>query len=226
MFQGIFFEILEPPISLLNTITSTVSDAIDFAKDMVPTKPVALTPSVGGLCIDPRAVRSADIIVSTTKAFGSGFIRVGTMAVVSHVALAVANDAVVEAVMDKGVVRNSLTDALSDDVLAVVFRHPKMTAGIAARISAWATSQVGKAYSASGAVASGMGIACRVRGSGDGTFFCSQFVFEAFKQGGLPLSSMPAQCVNPGEAVDILEKDLNYVGHLKGDPAWLPIIAP
>ena len=213
-------------MSILGSITSTVSDAVEFVRDRVPTKPVALTPSVGGLCIDPRAVRTADIIVSTTKAFGSGVIRVGTMAVVSHVALAVANDAVVEALADKGVTRNSLDDALSDDALSVVFRHPKMTPGVAAKISAWATSQVGKSYSTAGAVASGMGIACRVKGSGNGTFFCSQFVFEAFNRGGLPLSSMPAQCVNPGEAVDILEKDLAYVGHLKGDPAWLPIIAP
>jgi cell wall-associated NlpC family hydrolase len=188
-------------------------------------KPIALDPGVGGMCIGPDALQPADIIVSTTRAGVSGVIRIGTRAVVSHAALYVGGGDVIEAI-GAGVVRRTLDAALSDDALAVAYRSPNIDPAVASRVVGFAAAQLGKPYSVKGAALSADKILCRVVGPLPASFFCSQLVFESYRRAGMPLTSSPSQCVTPGDAVVIAEKNLTYVGHLLGDPAWLPIVSP
>lgn len=190
-------------------------------------KPIALDPGVGGVCIDGSALQPADIIVSTTKAGLSLGIRMGTRSAVSHAALYVGNLEVIEAI-GAGVVRRSLDAALADDVLAVAYRSPDMKPGIAQKILKYAADQrdARASYSIRGAVLSTDKILCRIISPRPATFFCSQLVFEAYKQGGLPLTSMPSQCVTPQVAVEVAIQRLVYVGHLLGNTAWFPTLSP
>ena len=188
-------------------------------------KPIPLDPGPGGRSIGPGALRSVDLIVSTTGAVESGGIRIGTGSSASHVKLYVGADQVVEAI-GTGVVMRSLTDAVAGDTLAVAYRHPDMTDAIAGRIGAYAMAQVGKPYSVAGALLSVDKILCQVMGPRPGSFFCSQMVFDSYKAGGLPLSTLPPQCITPGDAVVIANQRLIYVGHLKGNTSWFPILSP
>jgi cell wall-associated NlpC family hydrolase len=187
--------------------------------------PIALDPGVGGRSIPDTMLEPADVIVSTTSVPVSGVIRVGTLSVVSHAALYAGSGSVVEAI-GQGVVSRSTTDSLSDDALAVAFRSPKMTLAIAANIIAFASKQIGLPYTVVGALLSIDQIKCRIVGPRPGKFFCSQLVIESYRQGGLPLTTAPAQCVTPQDVVDIATNDLTYVGHLKGNASWFPIISP
>jgi cell wall-associated NlpC family hydrolase len=124
------------------------------------------------------------------------------------------------------VVRRTLDAALADDALAVAYRSPKMDSTIASRVVGFAVSQLGKPYSVKGAALSADKILCRLVGPLPASFFCSQLVFESYRRAGMPLTNSPSQCVTPGDAVVIAEKSLSYVGHLLGDPAWLPVVSP
>jgi cell wall-associated NlpC family hydrolase len=188
--------------------------------------PIALEPpGGGGQSIGETALQAADIIVSTTRAGTSGVIRVGTSSVVSHAALYIGNGEVIEAI-GQGVVRHGLRSALSEDALAVAYRAPAMTDAIATRIIAFASAQIGAAYSVPGALRSADPIICRITSPREATFFCSQLVIEAFRRGGLPLAASPSQCVTPQEVVVIARRQLAYVGHLMGRATWFPVLSP
>jgi cell wall-associated NlpC family hydrolase len=192
-------------------------------------KPIALTPAGGGgVCISQDALQPADIIVSTTRQGVSAVIRVGTLSSVSHAALYAGNGWVIEAI-GEGVVRRTLDVALADDALAVAYRSPAMAPEIAALIVEYAAAQLGKPYSIAGAVLSADKEDCltvAVFGPKPASFFCSQLVFEAYRQGGLPLTTLPSQCVTPADAAVIARHQLTYVGHLLGDPSWFPMVSP
>lgn len=190
-------------------------------------KPIALTPRKGGgSCINQGALQSADLIVSTTMSATSAAIRVGTKSQVSHAMLYIGNGEIVEAIGEKGVVRRSLISAIADAALAVAYRSPDVREQSAGRITQYALSQVGASYSVAGAIMSTRMILCRLSGPLKSGFFCSQLVFEAYRQGGVPLSDAPSQCIAPNDAVSIAERRLTYVGHLKGTPAWFPVLSP
>ena len=62
--------------------------------------------------------------------------------------------------------------------------------------------------------------------AGGGGLCIGPDVFEAYRRGGLPLTTAPSQCVTPADAAIIAQSQLTYVGHLLGDPAWFPVVAP
>ena len=196
-------------------------------------RPIALSPSpsmikrsgVGGLCIPPAELRPADIIVSTTSASISAVIRIATESVVSHAALYIGDGMVIEAI-GEGVTKRGLTDAIADGELVVVYRHPDVTPESAKNVIAFASGQVGKKYSASGAVLSSDKFLCRVIGPQEAGFYCSQLVAEAFKKAKIPLSTLPSQCITPQDVVNVAYQRLIYVGHVKGDASWFPILSP
>jgi uncharacterized protein YycO len=188
-------------------------------------KPIALDPGIGGCSIGESALQAADIIVSTTGAIISGAIRIGTGSVVSHAALYCGSGSVIEAI-GPGVVSRSIHDSLADDALAVAYRHPSVTTSIASAIVGFGSSHVGDAYSVTGAAAAADPILCRIVGTRPAAFFCSQLVIEAYKRGGKALTTLPAQCVTPEGVAEIAFERLVYVGHLKGNAAWSPIISP
>jgi uncharacterized protein YycO len=186
--------------------------------------PIALEPKGGGgKCIGPDALETADLIVSTAQGGISKLIRVATISKVSHAALYIGGSDVIEAI-GSGVERRNLKVALSDDALAVVYRSPLMTPEIASSIVKFAGKQVGLPYSVTGAGLSA--ILCRKMGSPPTSFFCSELVMEAYRQGGLPLTTRPSTCITPDDTVWIAEHKLSYVGHLLGEPSLSPILHP
>jgi hypothetical protein len=42
----------------------------------------------------------------------------------------------------------------------------------------------------------------------------------------MPLTTLPSQCVTPEGVAEIAFEKLVYVGHLKGNATWLPVISP
>ena len=192
---------------------------------MVFQKPIALDPGVGGCSIAIAALQPADIIVSTTTAFNSGAIRIGTRSLVSHAALYAGNGQVIEAI-GSGVVQRPIEIALADDALAVAYRSPDLPATMANSIVVYAASKRGTPYSVAGALASSNKIGCRVLGPRPSSFFCSQLVIAAYASAGRPLTNAPPQCVTPEDVVTIAEHQLKYIGHLKGNAAWLPMLSP
>ena len=188
-------------------------------------KPIALDPKVGGVCIDARSLAKGDIVVSTTKALLSDFIRIGTASVVSHAALYAGGEFVIEAI-GAGVTRRTIEEALADDALAVAYRHPNIKDSVADNIVVFAAAQVGKPYDTRGAMMSPDPILCRLAGPRPSTFYCSKLIAEAYRQAGLPLSTEPSQCVTPQDVVEVAMHRLTYVGHLLGNPSWVPVLAP
>jgi uncharacterized protein YycO len=187
--------------------------------------PIALDPGIGGFSIGDSALQPCDILVSTTKANISLGIRVATQAVVSHAALYCGSGTVIEAI-GQGVVSRSITDSLQDDVLAVAYRSPNMTKKISTAIIGFASKQLGKTYDLRGAIYSDDIVLCLISGPRPSAFFCSELVVEAYKQGGLPLTVLPSQCITPGDLANIAIQRLVYAGHLKGNTSWFPILSP
>lgn len=74
------------------------------------------------MLITASALRPADIIVSTTNAADSAVIRAGIGSSVSHSMVYVGGGFVIEAV-ERGVLKNQLTDALNEAVLAIALRR-------------------------------------------------------------------------------------------------------
>lgn len=122
--------------------------------------------------------------------------------------------------------RQKLEIAIADDAVAVAYRSPNITPERSDRIVEFAAHQVGKAYSVKGALLSSDKILCRVLGPKPASFFCSQLVFEAYRIGGLPLTSVPSHCITPEDAVIVAQSQMAYIGHLLGNPAWFPVVAP
>ncbi|TFI56449.1 hypothetical protein E2493_20165 [Sphingomonas parva] len=187
--------------------------------------PIALDPGVGGNCLADTGLQTADIIISTTAAPVSGAIRIGTGSVVSHAALFVGAGMVIEAV-EQGVVKRSLQESLAHAALAVAYRVPFMTPAIAAKVVKHADANLGSQYTTRGAILSADPILCRIAGAQPAAFFCSQLVIDAFHKAGVALTTMPAHCVTPQGIAKIAIERLTYVGHLRGNPSWFPILSP
>jgi len=143
-------------------------------------------------------------------------------------------DFVVEALGD-GVVMHRLEEALADDSLAVAFRVPGLTVEQAQSIQYFAANQVGKKYDYAGALDAvvpdrvGLGLVAAFPfaaggllgalvwrkvdlGKGNSKFFCSELVFESYRQAGHPLTQVGSDAMLPK---DIVALKLEYVGHLR-----------
>jgi uncharacterized protein YycO len=184
---------------------------------------IPLDPGAGGCSIGEAALQMADIIVSTTDAGVSRGIRVGTGSAVSHAAMYDGAGMIIES-LGHGVEVHPIATALADDTLAVAYRLPDLDEIRRRRIVEWALRQRGVPYSVAGAVLSTDKILCRLAGPRPGAFFCSQLVFEAYRQAGAPLTTLPPQCVTPADAVEIAQHHLAYVGHLKGSLTRFPVV--
>jgi uncharacterized protein YycO len=199
---------------------------------------IPLDPGAGGRSIDSSALPIADIIVSTTSAFVSAIIRAGTSPEVSHSALFIGGDQVVEAI-GEGVVLRDLATSLSDDRLTVAYRLPDLTSDQGLKIRDYVGNQLGLPYSVKGALGAGFSYgerkspyagmwACAKAGictkpappmyKADkvDTFFCSQLVFAAYQDAGVPITGGRAEDIAPVDFSDLwILKILVYVGHLK-----------
>jgi len=209
----------------------------------------ALDPHNGGQLVSADALRSGDIILSATNGLTSAGIRLLTLAPVSHAAIYLGDEGVAEAV-GHGIVVRPLVDVLNEESVVVAFRHPALAAEQAARIREFSRSRVGGSYNHVGVVLLApfslerracelpllpeavrdfclRGVATIQLGAGNNDrFFCSQFVLEAYRFAGAPITDADPRWVSPADILHMREGDvpsmqihqaLVYVGHLKLD---------
>ena len=210
----------------------------------------SLDPSNGGELISEKTLRTGDIILSATNGINSLGIRAITLSPVSHAALYVGNGRIIEAV-GSGVRSRSVQEFVAEESTIAAFRHPKMDGAEAALIQKFAEKHVGTKYNTAGIVLQApftlqrkfcelpiMPAAIRdacIRGSAaialgpvpNDQFFCSQFVLEAYKAAGIPLTDADPRLVTPDDLLHMRQGDvpsfkinqaLQYIGHLKAPP--------
>lgn len=207
----------------------------------------SISPRNGGLMVTASALQSGDILLSSAPSVFSLAIRAVTLAPVSHAAIYIGSEEIVEAV-GSGIRRISADQALADNSVVVAFRHPRIETPHAEAIRAFALAQVGRPYNHVGAVLQapfsvqrricelplvpelvrdgcirGIG-AIQLGAASNDRFFCSQFVLEAYRRAGLPMTKADPRLINPADLLHMREGDvpsirseqaLEYIGHLK-----------
>ena len=189
------------------------------------------------MLITASALRPADIIVSTTDASVSALIRAGIGSSVSHSMVYVGGGFVVEAV-ERGVLRNQLTDAVDQAVLAIALRRRNLTEKQRADVIQYATQFMWRPYDKVGAAGSGTSLGrgsmlaafgcgitlglCAVGIAGmadnakpanaDRAFFCSELVARVFELAGAPVVSGPPSYTTPRQIR--MANTLLYIGKL------------
>jgi uncharacterized protein YycO len=202
---------------------------------------IPLDPGAGGRSITADALQVGDIIVSTTTAFDSGVIRFATKSQVSHSAIYIGEGQVVEAI-GQGVTLRSLDASLAGDSLAVAYRVPGLTKEQATKVRDYLGRNLDRPYSVLKAINAGFArdsrrspltnaYVCAKAGicyteppakiyKADvvDSFFCSELVFSAFQEAGIPLTGGRADGITPADLQELwLSKVLVYVGHLKSN---------
>ena len=215
----------------------------------------ALNPSNGGLLVGADKLLPGDIILTADNGLKSSGIRLVTLSPVSHAALVTADNMVVEAV-GEGIRRRTVAQLVAEESTVVVFRHPKVTADHMLKMGVFFDKHLGRKYNYVGVILQApftlerqvcelplvpslvrdfciQGVAAVQLGMGrNDQFFCSQFVLEAYRTAGLPLTDADPRLINPGDLLHMREGDvpsirihqaLQYVGHLKSPPP--PVLA-
>ena len=210
----------------------------------------SLSPGNGGQLINAQALQPGDIVLTADNGINSVGIRLATLSPVSHAALYLGENQIAEAV-GSGIRLRSVEAVLLDEATVVVFRHPNVTAEQASAIKAFSQAHVGEKYNFVGIMLQApftlerrlcelplvpspvrdfciRGIAAVQLGLGrNDQFFCSQFVLEAYRSAGLPLTDADPRLINPGDLLHMREGDvpsvkihqaLQYVGHMKAPP--------
>lgn len=217
-----------------------------------------LNPRNGGVSVGSEALRPGDILLSSAAGLHSLGIRVVTLSPVSHASLYIGNAEVAEAV-SQGVQRRTLEKLLDEEQTVVAFRHPLLTADHLPRMRDFVAETVGQRYNLVGVMLQapfsierrmcelpltpsllrdfclqGVGAVQLGLGRND-RFFCSQFVLEAYRRAGLPLTDADPRLLGPQDLLHMREGDvpsvrsnhaLQYIGHLKFAPSAAPIEAP
>lgn len=214
---------------------------------------LALNPINGGQLVGAAALKAGDIILTSENSLKSASIQLISLSPVSHAAVYLGHGEVVEAV-GEGIRKRSISDLLAEEATVVAFRHPEFAAGHLPGLNAFVDKLVGQKYNYFGIMLQApfaierrlcelplmpsalrdlciRGIAAVQLGLGrNDQFFCSQFVLEAYKSAGLPLTDADPRLINPGDLLNMREGDvpsarihraLQYVGHLK----FLPIVS-
>jgi hypothetical protein len=193
-----------------------------------------LTPANGGQRIVSTDLRPGDIILSSTNGIVSVGIRALTVSPVSHAALYLGDDQIVEAVGSRIRIRNT-ADFMADESTIVAFRHPGLRDEHAHAMRDFARQHDGKKYNMVGIVLQApftlqrqycelplvpslvrdaciRGLAAIQLGAArNDRFFCSQFVLEAYQQARLPLTSADPLLVSPADLLHMREGDVPSV---------------
>ena len=212
---------------------------------------LALNPTNGGQLVDAAALKPGDIILTAENSLKSASIQLITLSPVSHAAVYLGNSEVVEAV-GEGIRKRTMRDLLAEEATVVAFRHPEFAPQHFPGMTAFVDKHMGQKYNYFGIMLQApfaierrlcelplmpsalrdmciRGIAAVQLGLGrNDQFFCSQFVLEAYKSAGLPLTDADPRLINPGDLLHMREGDvpsvrihraLQYVGHLKSPPS-------
>ncbi|MDQ7971773.1 MAG: YaeF family permuted papain-like enzyme [Rhodocyclaceae bacterium] len=209
-----------------------------------------IAPGNGGELVSAAVLEPGDILLTSVATVNSFGIRLGTFSPVSHAVLYLGDGQVAEAV-GSGVRARPLEAVVAEEQMVVAFRLPGVSPAHADRLHGWAMSQVGTRYNTGGVLlqapfvlnrrvcelpllpdavrhfcVSGMA-SVQLGTSRDDQFFCSQFVLEAYRQAGLPITTADPRWVSPADLLHMREGDvpsipstrpLRYVGHLKYNP--------
>ena len=227
--------------------TSGDPDQSDRVRHEVVMQNPVLTPQGGGRLVDVSTLETGDILLSAGKGVTTYGVELFTASPVSHAALYVGQGEIIEAV-GAGVRRRSLQTSLEEDAVVVVFRTQALQPEQAQRIVEFAEAQVGKKYNHVGVLlhapfslerrlcelpimpskargACLRGVATIQLGVvSDKSFFCSQFLIEAYRRAGAPITDADPRWISPGDILHMREGDvtsmpanqtLMYVGHLK-----------
>ncbi|MCM5682246.1 distant relative of cell wall-associated hydrolase [Schlegelella sp. S2-27] len=219
----------------------------DIASLRVKFQNPALSPANGGALVTAEALQPGDILLTAGSGLMSVGIQVLTLAPVSHAALYVGDGQVIEAV-GEGVRTRSVQAVLEEEAMVVAFRHPGATPQAATLMRDFAHGKVGSRYGYLGVVLHApfaverrvcelplvpglvrdfclRGVALVQLGTGsDDRFFCSQFVLEAYRHAGLPITTAQAHWMSPADLLHMraddvpsmtVQQTLHYVGHLK-----------
>jgi cell wall-associated NlpC family hydrolase len=218
---------------------------------------LGLNPRNGGVAASAQDLRPGDIILSAANGINSMGVRVLTLAPVSHASLYLGGDQIAEAV-GEGIRRRSISELLDEESTVVAFRHPAVQAHHLEKMDAFVRETVGQKYNFVGIVlqapfsierrlcevplmpsllrdfcVQGVGAVQLGMGPSD-RFFCSQFVLEAYRRAGLPLTDADPRLLSPADLLHMREGDvpsvrthqaLQYVGHLKFEPPPPSLIA-
>ena len=187
---------------------------------------IPLDPGEGGMSIGVDALQAGDIIVSTARHIVSYAIRLGTLSAISHAMLYVGDGKVIEAV-GEGVREVPIEQAIEGALVAVAYRDPRVSTSIASAIVAHARSRVGNPYNYAGVgfigyrilnpggavIIDAIGRRLGLEVGQASAVYCSELVFEAYEQAGVPLGQRAATST-PDDLVDLFGNLLTYVGHL------------
>ena len=241
--------VLALPVSLVaGCATSVWQDGQD--KPSFKVQDMGLNPRNGGVAVGPEVLLPGDILLSSANGMSSAGIRLLTLSPVSHASLFVGESRIAEAV-GEGIRMRAIGAFMAEESTVVAFRHPAITAGHVEKMQAFVRQTVGRKYDYVGVVlqapfsierrlcevplmpsmlrdfcVQGMG-AVHLGLARNDRFFCSQFVLEAYRQAGLPLTDADPRLLNPADLLHMREGDvpsvrthqaLSYVGHLKFDP--------
>ncbi|MBK9575019.1 MAG: distant relative of cell wall-associated hydrolase [Rhodoferax sp.] len=218
---------------------------------------LALNPTNGGQLVGREALQPGDILLTADNGLNSSGIRLITLSPVSHAAVYLADQHVAEAV-GAGIRRRAVADLVADEVTVVAFRHPGIRPEHIARMNTFVARHVGQKYNYVGVMLQApfaierracelplvpslvrdfclRGVAAVQLGLGrNDQFFCSQFILEAYRSAGLPLTDADPRLINPGDLLHMREGDvpsvrihqaLQYVGHLKAPPLTAQLAA-
>jgi len=213
-----------------------------------------LAPAEGVPTIGVGALQAGDIILSAANGLTSAGIRLLTVSPVSHASLYVGDAQVAEAV-GEGIRRRTVAALLEEESTVAAFRHPALRPEHVAKMRDFVGETVGTRYNFVGVMlqapfsverrlcelpltpalvrdfcVQGVGAMQLGLGSSD-RFFCSQFVLEAYRRAGLPLTEADPRFLSPADLLHMREGDvpsvrslqaLQYVGHLKFEPGPPP----
>jgi hypothetical protein len=229
--------------------SATTDESIATGKVLVMQRP-GLTPKNGGRSVSAGQLKDGDIILSAANGVVSAGIQLLTLAPVSHAALYVGDGQVAEAV-GSGVRIRSIDEVITEESVVVAFRLPNLTVEQVSRMREFAVSHVGRHYSHLGVLLQApfsierrvcelplvpelvrdmciRGIASIQLGAASNErFFCSQFVLEAYREAGVPITDADPRWLSPSDILHMREDDvpavkvhvpLVYVGHLKYSP--------
>lgn len=173
-----------------------------------------------GMCVPTVALQQADVLVTTShQSVVSAGIKLGSLSSVSHAALYIGQNFIIDAMGGTGVQERPVQALINSSSAVVAFRHRGMTQSVGQQIVEIARGLVKekRPYDTAGALLGGgmsqiIGQKASVMQSDSG-FYCSELVAHAYVEAGLPIAGVGAEANTPGDLP--ASADLVYVGHVK-----------
>lgn len=191
-------------------------------------------PKGGSVVIPESQMKAGDILLTSPYGPTSLGIRLFSGSTVSHAAIYLGDDKVVEAVGGSGVQIVTLAQALDHNSKIVVMRVPGLTGEQALSILNFSEENLGKNYNYNGVALmapfmltrqlcslnpfssefrdSCISMMAQIQLGNDedakGNYFCSQFVIEAYNRAGLPITKSAPVWISPVDLLHMREGDV------------------